>query len=159
MAKRQTVAEPSADAERELNSILEDSADEVEVRGTRYKIKWMRNRTKRKITDIMLSAGDDDKVNSKCAAAIVLNGYFKITFLWWILWRWFYYVRQYSDAELIPLINLGKKKAQVEAYFAATMLLTEMRDTVMMMTREEVNRIRQESFGAQHGRLERSTNA
>mgnify|MGYP000113932552 FL=1 len=48
-------------------------------------------------------------MNSKCAAAIVLNGYWKILFFYWFLWRWFFYVMQYSDEELLPLIETGKK--------------------------------------------------
>lgn len=146
------LVQPNADDERLLNAVVEDSVDVVVVRGRKFRIGWLRNRTKRKITDILLNEADDDKVNSKCAAAIVLNGFFKIWLLYWFLWRWFYYVMQYGDAELLPVIEMGKKKVRLEHYCAATILLTDMRDTVMMMTREEVGRIRQESIGALRGR-------
>ena len=80
----------------------------------------------------------------------------KILFFYWFLWRWFFYVMQYSDEELLPLIETGKKKVRVEGYCACTILLTEMKDTVKSMTREEVNRIRQESFMALRGRQEKN---
>lgn len=159
MAKEQTIKQPSLDAERELNDVINDSKDVIRIRNIRWKVGWIRNRAKRKLTDILLNEQEDDKVNSKCAAALLLNGYFKIFFFYWLLWRWFYYVKQYSDEELLPVIELCKKKVQVEAYCATTILLTEMKDTIMIMTREEVNRIRQESIMAQRGRSERNTNA
>lgn len=159
MAKAKKIEQPGLDAERELNDIVNNSKDIVTIRKRKWKVGWMRNRAKRKMTDILLNEKEDDKVNSKCAAALLLNGYFKIFFFYEILWRWFYYVKQYSDEELLPVIELCKKKVQVEAYCATTILLTEMKDTIMIMTREEVSRIRQESIMAQRGRSEKNTNA
>ena len=156
MKKKKAVNPPTEKEEALLDSIVENSKDTVEIRGRKWHVEWMRNGTKRKVTHIMLTEKEDDKVNSKCAAAIVLNGYWKILFFYWFLWRWFFYVMQYSDEELLPLIETGKKKVRVEGYCACTILLTEMKDTVKSMTREEVNRIRQESFMALRGRQEKN---
>lgn len=157
MAKKKVVEEATIEQEKTLNSIVENKKDIVEIRGTKFSIGWMRNRTRRKVTDIFLEEKDEDKVSSKCAAAFVLNGYFKIKFFYWFLWRWFYYVKQYSDKELMPLVELCKKKAQPGDYFLITIYLTEMRDTIKSMTREEVSRIRQESFMAQRGQSGKNT--
>ena len=157
MAKKKTVEEATTEQEKALNSIVENKKDIVKIRGRKFRISWMRNRTRRKVTDILLEEKEEDKVSAKCAAALVLNGYFKIKFFYWLLWRWFYYVKQYSDKELLPLVDMCKKKAQLEDYFLITIYLTEMRDTIKSMTREEVNRIRQESFMAQRGQSGKST--
>ena len=109
MKKKKAVNPPTEKEEALLDSIVENSKDTVEIRG-KWHVEWMRNGTKRKVTHIMLTEKEDDKVNSKCAAAIVLNGYWKILFFYWFLWRWFFYVMQYSDEELLPLIETGKKK-------------------------------------------------
>ena len=66
-------------------------------------------------------------------------------------------MREYTDGELLPFIDLCKKKVGVEEYCMITIYLTEMKDTMKSMTREEVNRIRQESFMAQRGLSEKST--
>lgn len=151
MAKKK-ITIPTEEQEKRLNDVIEDSVDIVKLRNSTWKVKWLRNRAKRKITDILLNEKDEDKVNSKCVSAMLLNGYWKIKFFYWLLWRWFYYVKQYSDEEYLPIINLCKKKVQVEQYCATIILLTEMKDTMMMMTRAEVNRIRQEHSSVRRGR-------
>ncbi|WP_052340671.1 hypothetical protein [Bacteroides sp. 14(A)] len=94
MAKKKTVEEATTEQEKALNSIVENKKDIVKIRGRKFSISWMRNRTRRKVTDIFLEEKEEDKVSAKCAAALVLNGYFKIKFFYWLLWRWFYYVKQ-----------------------------------------------------------------
>ena len=141
--------QPIIEEERLLNSVVEDEVSRVDVRGTTYKLKYMRNATIRKITDVMLKDGDDSKVSSKCAALMVLNGYFKIKFFYWFLWRWFYYVKQYLEIELHPLIDEGKKKVRAEDYYINTIFLIGMKDTMIAMTREEAERFRQELSTAQ----------
>ena len=70
---------------------------------------------------------------------------------WWALWRWYFYVRQYSEAELLPLIELSKKKVPLETYLTATIYLTAMKDTVMQMTRKEAETILRGRYGAASG--------
>lgn len=141
--------QPTIEEERLLNSVVEDEVSRVDVRGTTYKLKYMRNATIRKITDVMLKDEDDSKVSSKCAALMVLNGYFKIKFFYWFLWRWFYYVKQYLEIELHPLIDEGKKKVRAEDYYINTIFLIGMKDTMIAMTREEAERFRQELSSGQ----------
>lgn len=157
MARNKKVEKATIEQEQLLNSVVEDKKDIVEIRGRKFRIGWLRNRARRKLTDIVLNEKDDSKVSSKCSAALVLNGYFKIKFFYWFLWRWFYYVMQYSDKELLPLVELCKKKVQVEDYCIITISLTEMRDTIKAMTREEVSRILQGNFMGQRGLSEKNT--
>lgn len=141
--------QPTIDEQRELNSVVEDEISEVKVRNTTYRLRYMRNATIRRITDVMLNEKDDSKVSSKCAALMVLNGYFKIKFFYWFLWRWFYYVKQYLEIELHALIDEGKKKVRAEDYYINTIFLIGMKDTMIAMTREEAERFRQELSTAQ----------
>lgn len=138
------------DQEKKLNEIVENKPTEVKVRNRTFNVRWLRNATIRKLTDIMLAEGDESKVSCKCAAAIALNECFKIKFFWWFLWRWFYYVKQYYDAELFPLIETAKKKLPVGDYYTNTILLIGMKDTMMNMTRKEAKVILQELSSEQH---------
>lgn len=149
---KKRITEPTGDDEKLLSDIVEDSVDYVTVRGRRWAVRWVRNRARRKLTDILLKEKEEDKVVCKCAAALRLNGYFKITFLYWWVWRWYYYVRQYGEGELLPFISMCKKKVPAEEYLIAIMLLTGMKDTVMNLTRAEAERIRAAHGGERRGR-------
>lgn len=155
MAKE--IKQPTIEDEKLLNEVIENNPDELEAFGRKWKIGYLRNGTKRKVTNILMREKQEDKVSSKCTAALLLNGYFKIFFFYWILWRWLYYIKQVGDEELLPIMEYCKKKVDVESYCLVTIYLTEMRDTIMTMTREEVNRFLQESRGAQHGASEKNT--
>lgn len=144
-AKRQ----PTAEEQKNLDEVLENSVSEVELRGKKIKIRWMHKGTLRKISHIMLSDDDEMKVTTKCAAAMVLNGYWKLKFRWWYLWRKWYYINQYTDDELSKIIDEGKKKVPVLPYYINIISLTEMKDTILAMTREEVERYRQGQVTAQ----------
>lgn len=142
--------------ERRLNDIAKNSVSRVEVRGKKFNVRWLHNATIRKLTDIMLAEGDESKVSCKCAAAIALNGWFKIKFVWWLVWRWFYYVREYYDEELYPLIEEGKKKLPAEQYYVNTILLIGMRDTMMNLTRKETKAILQGLSSERHTQQEKT---
>ena len=146
------IKEPTGEQEKELWSIRKNGASDVRIPGTRkkYKIRWLKNETSWKITDILQKEGEDRKTSSKVAAAIVLNDYWKLKFAWWIQWRWFYYVKQYTDEQLLPIVMEGKKKVPQEAYYGITMLAIGMRDTIMTMKKDEVKRFLQEHRGEQH---------
>jgi hypothetical protein len=85
-------------------------------------------------------------VGCKCLAAARLNGYFKIKFLWWFLWRFYFYIRQYRDLEIAEAVALIKKKAiaALAVYSLNTTLLIETRETVMKMNRAEAKATLQE---------------
>lgn len=110
MTKRKIISEPTEADERELNAVKRNKKDIVILGKSKWKIGYIRNGAKSKVTDIILNEKDERKVNAKCVAALLLNGYFSIFFLYWFLWRWFFYVKQYTDAEYLPLLETCKKK-------------------------------------------------
>lgn len=130
--------------EQELNSIAENIPSVVMVGKRKVKVEWLRRGTLRKFTDVMLDKREDidseSKITCKLAAVVVLNGYWKIKFYYWLLWRWYYYIKQYTDEQLLPIIEEGKKKVQLQEYYMIMMLSQGLKDTHKTMTREEVNR-------------------
>ena len=130
--------QPDIEEQRELRSVENDLPENVYVRGRIYKIKWMKNFTRKHITDTILKEGNDDKQSCMCAALMVLNGFWKIKFMYWIVWRFFYYIKQYTENELTELLEMGKKKVPLDAYYANIISLTELKVTSMMMKKKEV---------------------
>lgn len=86
---------------------------------------------------------DDCKLACKAAAIIILDGYWKLKFRYWFLWRWFYYVKQYDNIQLMPILETGKKKVPLQQFYFITMSLTEAKDTLMRMRTEEAEAILQ----------------
>lgn len=140
-----TIDMPSVDDERLLNEVIEDSMTEVSIKDTskKYKIGWLKKGTMRKMTSVALEKGDDDTLSVKTAALIVLNNYWKIKLFYPILWRWWFYVKEYTDEQLSEILAVGKKKVPYIAFLTNTILVTGMRDTMMTMTKDEAERIRQ----------------
>lgn len=147
MSKRIEI--PKTDDERELNDLTNNTPIAVKIGRKTYKIGSPRNGVINKITDIVLNEVDDRKVTAKCVAAILLARYWRIRLFWGVLWRWIYYFAEWDEEQMREVVETTKKKVQLEAYLINTMCLTEMRTTVMMMTREEVNRFRQGLHGEQ----------
>ena len=83
MAKR--IKEPSLEDEKLLNEIIENNPDKLKALGKEWNIGYLKAGTKRKITNILMNEKQEDKVTSKCAAALLLNGYFKLFFFYWFL--------------------------------------------------------------------------
>lgn len=156
--KSKLFEQPDIEAQREYSSIIDNGTDEIEVRGSKWLVGWLRNEAKRKITSILLDKEIGElTVPCRCAAAMRLNGYWKIRFFYWLLWRWYYYVKEYTDNELLPFVSLCKKKAEPFAYYAIITFLTEMKDTTAAMTREEVERIQVALRSAQLEASQKST--
>lgn len=145
--------QPTLDSERLLDEILGDSVELVSMRGHKktYPVRWMKPGTMRKLTHIMLAKDNDPKVSCMSAALIILNDFWKIKFFYPILWRWFFYIRQYTDDELFPIIAAGKKKVPAKNFFMNITLLTEMKDTIMIMKKEEAITSLHEPSMAQDG--------
>lgn len=139
--------QPTLDIQRELGLLAENTPEEVTIPYTNKKIRigWMHNKTIRKITDVLNSKAkspkDEDKVLCKAAALIVLNGYWKIKLFYPFLWRWYAYVKEYHDYQMLPIIETAKKKAPQIPYFLCMTYLTGLKDTLATMSREEVERM------------------
>jgi hypothetical protein len=149
MAKNAKINEPTLEQQRELNRVVINSVDKVKVRDTEYSVRWLRGYTQQRITDIMLKEPMKDELGQditsskdacKCAALIILDRLWRIKLFYWIVWRWFYYVKEYGEHELFPIFEKAQKKMacqNVEFQFTTT-FLTALKNTKMMMTREEV---------------------
>lgn len=142
--------QPTLDIQRELDLLAENTPTEVAIPYTNkvYKIGWMHNKTIRKITELLNSkprnARDEDLVLSKAMALIVLNGYWRIRLFYPILWRWYAYVKQYHDYQILPIIETAKKKAPQIPYYLSMTYLTGLKDSLATMSREEVERMHRE---------------
>lgn len=125
--------------ERALFGAVENETEYVAIRDKQMGLRDLCGWARHKISKVLLKEGGDEfAVGCKCLAAARLNGYFSIKLLWWMLWRWYYFVRRYTDSELTDAIVLVKKKVASGSYFFNTTLLIGMRETMMAMNREEV---------------------
>ena len=163
MEKEPKIEQPSVEMQRTYASIRDNDATIVPVLGTKkeYKIRWLKKGQIEKLSRLLIRKGeaddkdgqkdsaldaiaDDAKLTCKAAAVYILDGYWKLKFRYWYLWRWFYYVRQYDDVQLQGILDEGKKKAPLGQFLMATMSLTGARATLMNMRTEEAERTLQE---------------
>ena len=145
--KVKPIKEATKEDEKLQMSVRQNWADDVTVRGKNFKVRWMHPFTAEWITSLMLKEGNDSKIICQASALIVLGSFWRSKFFYWLVWRWFYYIKQYNAAELTPLIEVAQKKTQQEvsmAYLNATMLLTVLKDTTKRMTKAEAERTLQE---------------
>lgn len=154
--KEPVVSQPSMAAQQNYASIIADTPTEVSIPRTKkkYKVFWLCNGQLEKLSFLLVrkksvdnednpepdpfsALADDLKIGCKAAAIYVLHGYWKLKLNYWWLWRWFYYVRQYDNIQLMPLLIEGKKKVPLEQYFWNITFLTGARGTLMQMRMEE----------------------
>lgn len=158
MAKTITT-QPTAKDEKLLRSVVNNEKSTIVVRNKKFKVGSLYNDTIDFISDILVKNGDDEAkdraTRCKAVAAMALNGYFSLRLWHWFLWRWYYYVRQYRDEELQPLITEFSKKvsAMWASYCINTISLTDARNTKMQMTREEAEHFRAVLSSVRNGQV------
>ena len=143
--------QPSAEAQQVYMELISNEPTEVEILRTnkKYKVRWLKNGQlealsklligKSKVeTNVLETIIEDSRIACKAAAIILLDGYWKLKFNYWWLWRWFYYIKQYDNIQLDPILETGKKKVPQMQFFRSIMLLTEAKDSLMRMTAKEV---------------------
>lgn len=135
--------------EKEYNSLIENELDEVKVRDKSVKIAWMHPGTQRKLSKVMIKYAEDDTLQHRCAAICVLNGFFKIMFLYPILWRWYFFVKGYSPSELYPIFETAKKKVQQDESLRNMVLLIGVKDTLRKQTMISVESMLQKLLSEQ----------
>lgn len=141
---------PDSGTRQELNSIRNNSYDIIQIPGTKDKIKigWIKFGTERKVSDILNSGKTgikyEERILHKAAAAIVLNGYWKIRLFWWVLWRWYFFVKEYDHAQLLTIIEAGKKKVLLMQYYMAMASLKQLDDCLKRTNRQEAELILQQ---------------
>lgn len=153
------IEQPSVDFQALLDSIMEAEPTKVLFMGKFKKIGWLTNGTIRKFSHIMVKEENISKRGIKLAVVIMLNHYWKIKFLYGILWRWFYYIKDVDQVEVLRVIDAGKKKVPQGAYYLVTILQTAMMDVMMTMTNQEAKASQAGRSGAQPTHLAKSTDS
>ena len=155
--REEKVEQPSVDAQQIYLSLIANDPEEVEILRTnkKYKIRWLKNGQLEKLTrmllhkksvdesmttgsEVMDAILEDTKLACKAAAIIILDGYWKLKFRYWFLWRWFYYIKQYDNIQLQKILEVGKKKVPLNQFYGTIMSLTEAKDSLMRMRAKEV---------------------
>ena len=171
--KEPDVRQPSVEEQRTYASMRDNDATIVNILGTKkkYKIRWLKKGQIERLSRLLIGKGDtdnedaetktafdtiksDSKLICKAAAIYILDGYWKLKFRYWFLWRWFYYVRQYDNVQLQEILEEGKKKVPLTPFLLTTMSLTGARVTLMSMRTEEAERTLQELASAQRQETE-----
>lgn len=180
ISKEPEIKQPTEEQQREYISARDNDATVVRIEGTnkKYKIRWLRNGQMVKLSRLLLHKADtddrdpkdgdkndilrevlsDNKLACKAAAIFILNSWVKLKLCYWFLWRWFYYVKEYSDAQLHELLNEGKKKVPWVQFLGTTMCLTEAKGTLMNMTMREAEHTLQELRSAQDSQTGKDSN-
>ena len=164
MAKKEPIiGQPTEEQQRTYLSLRDNDPTIVGIYGTKkkYKIRWLRNGQLDKLSRLLIhkkeSDNDDEKkvdlldevtqdakLACKASAIYILDGWLKLKLFYWIVWRWFYYVREYREIQLAEILETGKKKIPLVQFYYITTSLTEARGTLMMMTTKEAERTLQE---------------
>lgn len=171
------VEQPTLEQQREYASLVADTPTLVSIPSTKkkYRIRWLKAGTIAKLSRLLIGSKDtdndddneenvlnaiieDSKLACKAAACITLNGYWSIRFRYWVRWRWFYYVKQYSSVMLQPIIETGKKKVPLVQFLHTTTLLIGVKDTLMQMRTAEVEHILHEQLSAQLSQVQKKDN-
>ena len=170
--KEPDVRQPDIEQQREYASLRDNSATVVHIRKKRYKLRWAKNGQISKLSKLLLEGKTDNeeptaeeifkdieassKLSCKAAAVYILDGFWRLKFKYWFLWRWFYYIRQYDDSDLREVLEVGKKKVPLQQFCVTIMSLTEAKDTLMMMRTREAERILRELSTEQPSQRRRS---
>lgn len=172
--KEPDVRQPNIEQQRAYVSLRDNTATVVHIRKKKYRLKWAHNGQISKLSKLLISGKTSEetpttedilndiesssKLACKAAAVYILDGYWKLKFRYWYLWRWFYYIRQYDDADLREVLETGKKKVPLQQFCVTIMSLTEAKDTLMMMRTREAERILRELSTEQPLQQQRSGN-
>lgn len=138
------IKQPELKYQEVLDDLMSRTPDVITFRGRKRKIGWLHRHTQRKFSHIVLKEKNPEKRNVKLCACILTNN----VFAWFkpivyaLRWRWYWYVIDLDDIEILKVIDASKKKIQLDPSLLITMLSTEMKDTMMAMTEKEVKAIR-----------------
>jgi hypothetical protein len=162
MEREPKIKQPNVEEQRRYASLRDNDATIVNILGTKkkYKLRWLKNGQIEKLSRLLIRKSDtddkdgandnpldavldDSKLACKAAAIYILDGYWKLKFRYWYLWRWFYYIREYENSQLQEILDEGKKKVPLTQFLLTTMSLTGARATLMNMRTEEAEHILQ----------------
>lgn len=146
--------QPKVEFQKLLDSLIEAEPEEVDFCGKKKKIGWLKKHTQRKFTHILLKEDNLEKRNVKLCACVLNND----VFAWFkpicyaVRWRWYWYVTDLDDTEIMKVILAAKKKIQLYQSQIITISSTEMKDVMMAMTKGEAKAIQAVQAGEQPSR-------
>lgn len=150
------------EARIELQKIMRDLPETVEIPGTRrsVRVRCIKPYTIERLTQLWVerdaaqvpdnTAGTLESMciepyfSIKQACLFVLNGYFKIMFLYPLMWRIWAYVRGYTEPQMMPIIQAGKKKIPLTEHWTNMAYSVDMRMDWKKMTEKEAEQYRAE---------------
>lgn len=147
--EEKNIEQPGEELRKLLDDIIEAKPSYVMFMGKRRRINWMKKGTMRKFSHIVAEEDDEWKRGVKLCAVILLCNKWKLKFLYWIYWRWLYYVKDPDAVEVLKMVDAAKKKIPSVAYSLTTILATGMTDLMMTMTKKEVKAIQAGQVGVQ----------
>lgn len=136
--EKKTIEQPSVQMQEILDAVLSEQPTDFMFRGKRHTIGWLKKGAIRKFTHIAMTEKNPDKRNVKICTVLLLNNFWKILFGYWVCWRWFYYVCDLDDVEVLRVVDIAKKKIPSTSSSLLTILLTGMTDVMMTMTKSDV---------------------
>lgn len=167
-------SEVTFNAQKELEEILSNLPDEVLIPNTRktVKVSGIKPYTLERLTQVWLERdasmpkNGGEVLKSMCiepyftikeACLFVLNGYWKIKFFYPILWRWWAYVREYTESQMMPIIQAGKKKIPLTEHWTNMAYSVDMRMDWKKMTQKEAEQYRAELLSVANALSSRSS--
>lgn len=143
-----------------LLGATQDKLDYLIVKYEQYK-KSLKPKEGEEYTDEAVNKGNKytRQFYAKMVAAILLNSYWGIKFLWWFKWRQIYYFSDWSGTDYLAVITEAKKKAQEQEYSLAMVFLMDMTTTWTAMTKKEAEEYRHELELAREAQLLRNSQA
>lgn len=87
------------------------------------------------------------KIAAKAAAIYITPGFWERKCTYWLKWRWFYYIKQYDNAQLQPIISAGYNSTPYIDFLKTMSILANQKDAQMRMTVKEAEKVMLELSG------------
>lgn len=153
--------QPDTRAKMEYLDIHEDAPVTVTIPGTKRKVRltgvkpgtmimltrlWL----ERDMASANVSEGSET-LRDMCkepffaireACILSLNSYWKLRLIYPLKWRWWAYVREYTESQMNPIIMEGKKKLPLKAHYENMIFSLDMRMDMMTMTKRQAEQYR-----------------
>ena len=158
--------QPTLEQRKEYMDIVGNSVSVVPIIGTKrsVRLRWIKPYTMERITEVWIERDlasakiekGSDVAKDLCkepyfafkeAALMILNNDIKIRLFYGFYWRWL--ARRYSEQQMLPIIDAGKKKAPLRAHYEIMAFSTDMMMDAMRMTKKEAEQYRAELLLAQ----------
>ena len=144
------IEQPKIDIQEVFDNLLAEEPTEFTFRGKTHKMGWLHKKVYRLFTHISMKYKNSPTLGARLCAVILLNNVFKQFFFYPILWRYYYYIVDLDDVEVLRVIDVAKKKIPSTASQLVIIYSTAMTDLTMAMTKKEVKAFQAEHRGEQH---------